>query len=554
MLSGLDRRQVLLGAGLITLALPAGASAQQSDELAVQVDARKDGASLVHHWSKCVGAGRANEGLRADWLEQLVMVHQACGFEYCRFHGVFHDDMFVYREVDGRPQYNWQYVDALFDRMLDIGVRPFVEFGFMPRDLASGEATQFWWKGNVTPPKDYARWSDLVSAAVRHWIDRYGLDEVRRWYFEIWNEPNLRGFWAGTRSQYFELYRVSALAIKQIDPALRVGGPATSNFVGDDRFAGEVEDKSKQQTNRAADLNALPWHGVWIKAFLEYARANGLPVDFISTHPYPTDFALNPESGRNRGRTRAIEATRHDLEWLRRTIDRSAFPAAEIHLTEWSSSPSSRDFTHDYLQAAAFIVKANLDVAGLANSLSYWTFTDIFEEAGAGAAPFHGGFGLVNFQGVAKPTFHAYRMLNALGDVVLAKRDGLVVTRHSASGRITALAYNFPADVTDSLSFGDEAQAEQMLQRGANRDFALDLTGVAPNARFLFDQLDKHHGDVFHVWKTIGSPNAPDRTQTRVLKEAGLATARSEISADARGRLSWRGELTPWSCLLIDQL
>ncbi|HEU5397103.1 MAG TPA: beta-xylosidase, partial [Verrucomicrobiae bacterium] len=210
----------------------------------LKADAGAPGKPLRHFWSFCVGAGRANEGLRADWQEQLRLAVRECGFKYIRFHGLYHDDMFVYREENGRAIYNFQYVDILFDQLLEIGIKPFVEFGFCPRDLASEVGTVFWWKGNGAPPKDFAKWGELVRRTVTHWIARYGIEEVRTWYFEVWNEPNLNPFFRGTKSQYFELYKTTARVLKELDPQLRVGGPATSNFVPDGRFDGETEDTS----------------------------------------------------------------------------------------------------------------------------------------------------------------------------------------------------------------------------------------------------------------------------------------------------------------------
>ena len=157
----------------------------------IHADAGQPAAPLAHYWSECVGAGRACEGLRAAWQDQLRKVVKDCGFRYLRFHGLFHDDMFVYREVDGRVIYNFQYVDELFDKMLEIGIRPFVEFGFCPGDLATEKDTVFWWKANGAPPKDFGKWAELIDTTLRHWIARYGIDEVRKWYFEVWNEPNL---------------------------------------------------------------------------------------------------------------------------------------------------------------------------------------------------------------------------------------------------------------------------------------------------------------------------------------------------------------------------
>ena len=151
-------------------------------------------------WRKCVGAGRANEGLRADWQEQLRKVKKDIGFENIRMHGLLHDDMGVYfEEKKGKPTYNWQYIDQLYDFLIGIGVKPFVELSFMPKDLASGPETVFWWKGNITPPKDYDKWYDLIKALTEHFTERYGAEEVKTWYFEVWNEPNHHAFLKGTQ-------------------------------------------------------------------------------------------------------------------------------------------------------------------------------------------------------------------------------------------------------------------------------------------------------------------------------------------------------------------
>ncbi|MCH9276064.1 hypothetical protein JS533_007230, partial [Bifidobacterium amazonense] len=220
------------------------------DNPVITVDARTQGEAFDHYWSTCVGAGRAAEGLRADWQAQLRRAVRDCGFRYLRFHGLLCDEMGVYRIVDGRERYNFAYIDMVYDAMLDAGIKPFVEFAFTPQDLASGDGTQFWWKANVTPPEDTAAWARLAAACVRHWIERYGPDEVLTWYFEVWNEPDLHAFWNGTKSQYLTMYAATATAIKDIDPRLRVGGPATSNFVPDARFDGEVEDFSRHLTNK----------------------------------------------------------------------------------------------------------------------------------------------------------------------------------------------------------------------------------------------------------------------------------------------------------------
>ncbi len=187
-------------------------------ERVISLDFNKIKGNFTTMFKECIGAGRANEGLRADWQQQLAFVKKECDFKYIRMHGLLTDDMGVYREdKNGNPEYNFQYIDVLYDYLLSIGMKPFVELGFMPDALASGNQTIFWWKGNVTPPKDYKKWEDLIRNLTLHFTERYGADEVKTWYFEVWNEPNLSGFWAGTQEEYFKLYMYTVKAIKSVN-------------------------------------------------------------------------------------------------------------------------------------------------------------------------------------------------------------------------------------------------------------------------------------------------------------------------------------------------
>ena len=517
--------------------------------IALSADAKATGKPLVHFWSKVVGAGRANEGLRSTWQEELQTAVEYGGFQYVRFHGIFHDDMFVYREgKDGTPVYNFQYIDDLFDRMLAKHARPFVELAFSPIELASTPKKTFWWNANGSPPSDYKKWSDLVDHLVRHCIVRYGADEVRQWYFEVWNEPNLKGFFDGTQLQYFELYKASAETIKKIDPALRVGGPATSNFELDKDAAAAAQASGVQ-----LDVNALPWRPVWIPAFLAYCKEHNLPVDFVSTHPYPADFNLDEPGGtKSKGYRRSIDSTRIDLTYLRKLINASAYPKAEIQLTEWSSTPSPVDHGHDSLAAGAFIAKTNLESIGLVDSLSYWVFTDVFEERRAIDSIFHGGFGLINYQEIVKPAFHAYRMMNELGDELVQQSAGGVVTRKA--GKIVALAYNYPPEVKDSLPFsGSLAAADKIDATGSARDFTLNLSHLPPNARFEVETLDHDHGDAVAAWEAMGKPEPPTREQTLLLQKQAWATKKETIHADATGKLTFKASLPPWAVLVVRQ-
>ncbi len=530
------------------------AQAQSPSDGAIRIfaDSASPGQPLVHFWSKVVGAGRANEGLRATWQEELKIAVREDGFQYVRFHGLFHDDMFVYREDEqGRPVYNFQYIDDLFDRMLAAGVRPFVELSFAPAEMATAHNTTFWWQANGAPPKDYKKWADLVRATVEHLVARYGVKEVRQWYFEVWNEANLDGFFKnGTEKQYFDLYKITAQTIKGVDPQMRVGGPATSNFNLDEKAV-----KAAIASGKPYDPLQIPWRPVWIEDFLAYCKANNLPVDFVSTHPYPQDFTIDdPKLPNHDHLRRSIDSTRDDLRTLRAMIDASPYPHAEIQLTEWNSSPSPTDHTHDSLAAATFIVKTNLDSIGLVDSLSYWVFTDVFEENRKTDSVFHGSFGLINYQGIVKPAFHGYRFLNRLGDEQLARTDGAIVTRDKASSKITALAYNYPPEEKIALPLTDTVEEADALDAfGSARDLNLRLRGLPPGASFQIETLDRQHGDAIPVWESMGKPEPPNREQAQALRDAAWATKKEVFRADASGNLEFHRSLEPWSLVLIRQ-
>jgi Beta-xylosidase len=522
---------------------------------------------LPHIWSECVGAGRANEALRADWRQQFTEAVSTLGFKYIRFHGLFHDDMFVYRESYGggfgpnsplpAPVHTFSYLDKVFDFIVDSGVRPFVELGFMPRELATVTDTLFWWRAHCSPPKDMGRWVELVTKTVEHWIDRYGRAEVREWRFEVWNEPNLvPHFWTGTKTQYFELYEQTVRAIKKIDPELRVGGPATSVFVPDDRYKGETEDRAATHATAAAtDVDALDWRPVWIEEFIAWCAERDLPIDFISTHLYPTDFAY-AASGETVQITRYADATFDDLTLLRELVKNSPYPDAEIHITEWSTSPSSRDFMHDTLFAATYITRAYLNCATLADSISYWTFTDVFEEGGAGIGPFHGGFGLVNENGVHKPTFHAFAMLGRLGDRLLRATPYGVITRDSRTSAVSAVFHNYPEDMglRGLSSASSYAATRALAEIGPSRRIRHSIGGLRPGTAFLVEILDWEHGNVAEAWYRLGSPVNPSRAQSEYLSKVADSLRRFALTVPESGVLDLDVELAPWAVMSVRQL
>jgi xylan 1,4-beta-xylosidase len=434
-------------------------------------DLNAKGAPLTHVWSHTIGSDHARTALRADWQAQMRRVHEELGVRYVRFHGILDDDMAALLDERDELLYGFHNADLIMDFLRSIGMRPFVELSFMPSALASGGQTVFNYRGNVTPPKDYAAWAGLIGKLVRHWADRYGLAEVRQWFFEVWNEPNLDAFWTGDQDAYFELYRHTVTTIKAIDPELRVGGPATA----DDG---------------------------WIGDFVAFCRREKLPYDFISTHHYPTDAFGKPGDDTE---TQLSLATRGILR--QRTQDTcAAAGGTPVYYTEWCSSSNPFFHRHDEPYAAAFIVKNFLDVADLVQAYSYWTFSDIFAENYFSSVPFHGGFGLLTIHDIAKPSYRGMQLLNRLGHERLMV-DGSHATVDTAVVRgeqkITALVTNH--------AFPKHPIAAEHVK--------IELRGAAAPADAWLERVDEDHCNPRKVWEAMGSPDYPDAKQLRRLQE-----------------------------------
>lgn len=453
-----------------------------------RIDAAKGGTSFPHYWELCVGSCHAIMGTRQDWRQQLEKAHRELGFRYVRFHGLLNDEMSVcLRNPDGTLRYNFFEIDSVFDFLLSIGMRPFIELGFMPTALASGTATCFHYHGNITPPADYAQWALLVRKLVSHLVDRYGLEEVRTWFFEVWNEPNLPFFWAGTQDEYFKLYEVSAHAVKSVDGRLKVGGPATS-------------------------INA------WIPAMRQFCREKDVPLDFLSTHHYPTDDPLWKNSDLTLEEFFANYSDKlgtYERGILKKMTVKAKEKAGDLPLyyTEWNTSAMLPDACHDEPYSAALAAKTIADNDGLVDGYSFWTFSDLFEEQGQLPGPYHGGFGLQTVHGIPKPTYHVFEFLHSLGEERLAVETGgessveVLVVRGGDGLRLLAYNHNIPT----------AAIREEEVK--------INLKGIQTTGPLTISRVDADHANPKHAWLEMGSPEYPSREQLEQIQQAALVVS-----------------------------
>jgi xylan 1,4-beta-xylosidase len=456
------------------LVSPAIVSAQtDSKQDVILIDASAQAHPFPHFWEKMFGSGRAILSLRESYRNDLRDVKRITGFEYVRFHAIFHDEVGVYDEDDkGNPLFNFSYVDQIYDGLLAAGVRPFVEISFMPKKLAARDAPHaFWYKQNVSPPKDYAKWDALITSFAQHLVNRYGLDEVSQWYFEVWNEPNI-DFWAGDPKQatYWKLYDHTARAVKAVSPRLRIGGPATAQ-------------------------------AAWADAFIQHCADQNVPVDFVSSHVYGNDtaedvFGTSENIPRDRMVCRAVKKV-HDQ------IQASAKPQLPLVWSEFNASYKNEPEVTDAAYMGPWMADTIRQCDGLVDMMSYWSFSDVFEEQGVVKEPFYGGYGLLAEGGIPKPAFAAFELLHNLGEERLALDSKTALVTRRKDGSLVAAVWNY-------------APPEKA---GDSRTLTLKFQGT--KARYAWiSRVDGDHGDVHAAYKKMGQPHDPTQAQIVTLRNA----------------------------------
>jgi len=447
-----------------------------------------------------VGSDFPGTLIRDDSQAQLSLVTDELGFRYIRFHAIFHDALGTVKLENGRTFYDWSKIDQLYDDLLARHIKPFVELGFTPKALATSNNSIFYWHGNTSHPKPDG-WRDLVGAFIRHLEDRYGKDEVRTWFFEVWNEPNLSGFWEGAdQNAYFELYDLTAKTIKGVDPVLKVGGPSTAG-------------------------------AAWVPEFLAHVTQSGAPVDFVTTHTYGVLGGFLDENGVSDTKLDASpNAIIGDVRRVREQISASAYPSLPLYFTEWSTSYTPRDSVHDSYISAPYILTKLKACQGLVQGMSYWTYTDLFEEPGPPTAPFEGGFGLLNPQGIRKPAYFAYKYLHALeGDSLVTSDPQAILS--AKNGNVTAVIWDFeqPDQKVSNRSF----YAKQIPSH-PTQPLLLQITHLTPHANYRLQvyRTGYHENDAYSAYQEMGSPK--ELTEAQVVYLNGLTGDAAETDKVVR--------------------
>jgi len=507
-----NRQFLALAASVLMVvgALPSGellgqANAQPQAET-ISIDTQALSRPFPHYWEQMFGSGRAILSLRDSYRRDLREVKKATGFEYIRFHAIFHDEVGFYnQDGHGNPIYNYSYVDQIYDGLLENGVRPFVELSFTPEKLASTPSRQFfWYRPFNSPPRTWDRWGDMIQRFAQHLVDRYGIDEVSQWYFEVWNEPNL-DFWAGDPKEptYYRLYDVSARALKRVSPRLRVGGPATAQ-------------------------------AAWVDRLIQHCVEGNVPVDFVSTHVYANDTALNifgthEKIARDQMVYRAVRKV-HDQ------VKASAKPDLPLILSEYNASYMNEVEVTDSAFMGPWLANTIRQCDGLIDIMAYWAFSDVFEEQGVVKRPFYGGYGLMAVGHIPKAAFNDFKLLHELGaQRISVDSDSALATRRP-DGSLAIAVWNYAPP-----GMG-----------GTTKQVTLSFLGLEGAEEARIQIVDRQHGSALAAWLAMGKPEFPTREQQEELRKAaelGPPEVR-ELSAANPSKLDVT--LAPQSLALIE--
>ena len=475
------------------LALLAGAALADAAAVDVTITADLAGAPTPASFFMldCVGASHGEMYMWEDNRNHLRAIARDIGFAHVRGHGLLDDDLSTY--LNG--QANLWNLHSIFDFLLSISVRPIFELSFTPSELASDpDDSLMHSRGNASPAKDRNAsaghaWFDFVHDLVQDLVDRYGVEEIRTWRFEHYNEPNC-GFFHGSTEQWYEQYAAASAAIKSVDPLIQVGGPATC---------------------------ALGWLGSETDGnnFMTQVKARGIATDIVTTHLYPTDdIVRNAGDGRD-GFSKVIRQAAANVTSF-------GYPGMPLVMTEFNAGLGlPTEVNGDTPYTAAMVLHNHLALQGVTNleTLSFWSYSDLFEEGGMDSQPWHNGYGIMNVNGVPKPIYRMFEMLRALPaaavPVTAQAADALdsIVQRVGSvsAGTVDAVvavdASMHPlVHVTALLNNFDIYDAPGMANKTVTITFANVPAGATFPASAVLNRIDSTHANAVATWNANGRP------------------------------------------------
>lgn len=467
------------------------------------IDLKEERELIKHNWKLLTTIGRAKDGLNKVVQDQLKTVQSEIGFKYIRFHGIFDDEMRVYDEDNnGDIVLNFSYIDKLFDFLYSINLKPFIELGFMPEKLAKEQEKIFHRPTIISPPKDINKWNKLIREFIKHCINRYGLEEVKTWYFEVWNEPEIVNFFGFKDvNEYYKLYENTYKTLKSVSKELKVGAPGI-DFICD------------------ASYN-------WTKDFYDFYSSKGIIPDFIYSHSYTYSISsdlkqIDPNTLSEEGIFSKDENFLYNyIKEIKEKTKEINKEDMKLYITEWNASPSHRELTHDTCYKAAFIVKNIVENMDSTECLAYWTITDFIEELALPEEVFHGGVGLITFNSIKKAAYNAFYLLSKLGNKFVDKGEGFYITKNNRGYQIILYNYCHFDKLYLSMDTSKITLEERynVFKNDNPKEFTFKLENIDSGDYEVKEyRVNRKQGSSFDAWVEMGAPKYLEAEEIEYLK------------------------------------
>ncbi len=507
----------------------------------LDVNAKNQKGTLYHTFKVFTGVGRAKEILMRRIQAELITLQKEIGFRYIKFHGILDDSMMLYNEdKQGNPCLTFHYVDEVLDFLLSIGLKPLIQFSFMPKLLAKDpKSTIFYNPVILSEPNHYGKWAYTIRELTRHIIMRYGLCEVRTWLFTFWNSPYKPYAFAFEKDEIaYELYRITRNSVKECDSLLRFGSPS---------------------------YGSLSFSGSEFYDFLNYCKTNSCYPDFYNIHCYPVktsttkDLATLGESSGESGENDRIilsddpDYIAHTLECYKKNIAR--YPKLPTYITEWSSTSSHRDWLNDTCYRSAYIVKNILENYDAVDSFGNWCLSDTMEELPLSNEEFHGELGLFTCNGIKKPAYYAFTFLNKLMDTLVEKGDGYFVTTNQRDDYAIIL-YNYShvsplyaQGILFNVSFMERYNA---IIDSNSLEFDFVLSHMENGNYILTEQIvNREQGSAFDEWVRMGALPLNTEEEIGLLKGRSMPKLNKVHMEVTNNSLNYYANLKPHEIRLI---
>jgi len=504
--------------------------------------------AYTKYWNKLLNVGYARDLLNSDMQEQITLLQNELRFTYARFWGLFGDDMLVEDRSGGSITYNFSNTNKLLDFLVKNKLRPFIEMGPKPKIIqkAIGETIVV----QTISERTLEEWTNLFRAFLLQCIQRYGIDEVETWYFEMW-KPHTDVFNTSLQSEkdflnqvknnqdvglsqfkeYFKIFSEFKKHTNELIPSAKVGGCGLSIDLEGDKL----------------DL------------LLEQWKQEEVQPDFLSISLYPIEI--------HRDKYRVPIKNLHSnnpnyvinkLNDVRKALKKAGFEGLELNVTEWNISISNRNFLNDSCFKASYFVKniiENLN-QNQVNMIGYWLFSDIFSDFWDSKTLLHGGAGLVTKSGIKKPSYHAYMLLKQLGEILVAKGEHYIVTKRSGN-RFQVICFNYKHFnysyyLHPEGSMGIHEQYE-IFENNETLNLSLEIQGIA-NGKYRVKELklNRDHGSVLDEWLKFGAVDDMKPDEVDYLKQICVPDMKVEHHVVENESIVLKGELQPHEVRLFE--